>query len=334
MTRRGDRLAVVMATFNGERWLPEQLASIAAQTRRPDLLLVSDDGSTDATVEIMREFAVSAPFPTKLVAGPQKGVGDNFWTAVNGLADFDVLAWSDQDDVWHPEKLERCEAVLARHDCLFVSHSAQVVDETLRSLRGHRCPNYRTDMLRSSLQGDPWHVPSGFASVFRQELLEGIDWDRRPQSHMTARQIIHDHAISLRAFASGRRFHIKESLASYRQHASNVHGDPTPHGWRPLLSAMTVGAQQFVRLASRARGYGDYVSGLPGVDPRAADYFEATARRCERRAAVYEARRVRARSRSLTGAAREGVYAARARGGFGSLALAKDAVDIAVEAVR
>ena len=325
-------IAVVMATYDGARWLPEQLASIAAQTRPPERLIVSDDGSGDETVALLERFAEGARFPVQILRGPRAGVGDNFWHAA-AVAGCDLVAWSDQDDVWHPAKLERCARVLERTGCDLVSHSATVVDQGLEPTGG-RCPDYRRDAVLGALEGDPWHVPSGFASVFRRELLAGIDWDARPISHMTGRPVIHDHAISLRAFAGGRRASIAEPLARYRQHDANVHGDPTTHGLRSLRVAMGVGAAQFLQLADRARGYGRYVAALPGADPGAADYFEALARRCERRAAVYECRSLPARARSLAGALRRRVYAPRSDGAFGGLALAKDAVAIAMRSGR
>ncbi len=65
--RAGERVSVVMATFNGEEFLMEQLASIARQSRCPDDMIVVDDASTDATATILRDFADAAPFPVELV---------------------------------------------------------------------------------------------------------------------------------------------------------------------------------------------------------------------------------------------------------------------------
>jgi len=326
-------LAVVMATYRGARWLPEQLASIGAQTRRPDRLIVSDDGSDDGSVEIVERFAATAPFPVTVLEGPRRGLADNFWHAA-AHADEELIAWSDQDDVWHPVKLERCERALRESGSDLVSHSAIVVDASLRARPGRRCPDYPRDARMEALAGDPWHVPSGFASVARRHLLDDLDWAARPISHQTGRPANHDHVVSLRAFASGRRLHLREALARYRQHGSNAAGDPSPRGVDVLRVAFAVGAEQFRALATIAGGYGEFLRATPGVHPGAADYFGALSRRCERRAAVYEAPGPRARLRSLAAAARRGVYAPRAVGSFGVLALAKDAVDIALSAGR
>jgi hypothetical protein len=323
-----------MATFDGEPWLPEQLASIAAQTRRPDVLVVSDDGSSDGTVDVMRRFAETAPFEVRLVRGPGSGLGDNFWTAATHAADCDLIAWADQDDVWHPAKLAACEAALHETGACFVSHSAIVVDRDLRPIEGRRYPEYRRTAVLGALAGDPWAVPSGFASVFRRELSQDVDWPARPVSHQTSRPMNHDHVVSLRAFATGRRVELATPLARYRQHGGNAAGDPSTHGVASLRTALSVGGAQFRRLATLATTYGDFLGTLDRADPRTPAYFSRTALRCERRAAVYEAAGRLARARTLPSAVRRGVYRPRGVGGFGSLALAKDLTAIALGAGR
>ncbi|HEX8394664.1 MAG TPA: glycosyltransferase, partial [Longimicrobium sp.] len=59
------RVSVALCTYNGARWLPEQLASLAAQTRLPHELVVCDDRSTDETEAVVRAFAATAPFPVR-----------------------------------------------------------------------------------------------------------------------------------------------------------------------------------------------------------------------------------------------------------------------------
>ena len=97
-----------MATFNGERFLAEQLHSIADQIVTPAELVVSDDGSTDGTLAILQEFAQGAPFPVRVLPPhPRLGFADNFLHAVEACQ-CDLVALCDQDDVWNERKLERC----------------------------------------------------------------------------------------------------------------------------------------------------------------------------------------------------------------------------------
>jgi glycosyltransferase involved in cell wall biosynthesis len=320
-------LAVVMATYNGARWLPEQLDSILAQTRLPDRLIVSDDGSSDGSLELLERFAESAPIPVTLLTGPGSGLADNFWHAVSHASE-DLIAWADQDDVWHADKLLRCQQALERHGCDFVSHSARTVDERLQPLGG-RYPDYRRELCRRTLEGDPRQVPSGFASMFRRELLERVDWPGRPTSHQTRRQMNHDHVVSLLAFARGTRCELPEVLASYRQHGGNAAGDPTPRGTRAISVAMGVGAEEFGRLGEIMLEQGAYAARTADRPDEVLAYFDSFAARCRRRAAVYEeGAPPMIRVRRLAGAAARGDYRPRTRAAFGPLALARDAVDV------
>lgn len=315
-------IAVVMATYNGGRFIGEQLSSISRQTRRPDLLIVSDDGSSDETWEIVSEFARSAPFEVRLLRGPGRGLAWNFWTAARE-SDCSLIAWSDQDDIWRPTKLGRCEDALRSGAVDFVSHSALTVDDNGRSLR-RRYPSYRATRALAPLHGDPWHVPSGFASMFRASLLREIDFDERPRSHQTGRTMNHDHVVSLRAFAFSRRLQIADVLAEYRQHTANAAGNPTETGLAAVRATIRPRAEQFSDLAGIAREHGEFVAGLGG-GPDAAAYFGRLEHICQQRARIYRATSRRGALGELAEAAQSSVYASRSRGGFGLRGLIRDA---------
>src|SRR3712207_5126028 len=98
-------VSVVMATYNGAEFISEQLRSLATQTRLPDELVVSDDGSSDATIDIVREFGQNAPFPVVVRQNQRKlGYGENVLTAAS-LGTGDYIAVCDQVDVWHPDNV-------------------------------------------------------------------------------------------------------------------------------------------------------------------------------------------------------------------------------------
>ena len=110
--------------------LPEQLASIAAQTRQPDELVVCDDGSSDATPQIVEDFASLVAFPVRFFRNPKNlGSTKNFEQAI-GLCTGDLIALCDQDDIWLPEKLARQAEMLERDASLGgVFSDAELVDD-------------------------------------------------------------------------------------------------------------------------------------------------------------------------------------------------------------
>lgn len=105
----GPRVAILLGCYNGAEHLDEQLTSLAAQTYANWVLLVSDDGSRDASAAIVEAFAARVgPERVKLRRGPGKGFLANFLTmACDPGFEADYFAFCDQDDVWEPEKLAR-----------------------------------------------------------------------------------------------------------------------------------------------------------------------------------------------------------------------------------
>ena len=123
------RIAVVMATYNGERFLAQQLQSIAQQTVLPDELLVFDDGSDDNTPDIIERFAEAAPFDVRFEINHENlGSSANF-ARLLGATSGDVVFLSDQDDVWLPAKIERMIAEFGSYDePLLTMCDAEIVD--------------------------------------------------------------------------------------------------------------------------------------------------------------------------------------------------------------
>ncbi|MGI8548912.1 MAG: glycosyltransferase, partial [Gemmatimonadaceae bacterium] len=104
---------VLLSTYNGCRYLPELLESILAQSGVDTRLLVRDDGSTDGTPELLRQYADVGALDMSI--GPNIGVTRSFlWLLGNASADCDFVAFADQDDVWLTEKLARATTALAR----------------------------------------------------------------------------------------------------------------------------------------------------------------------------------------------------------------------------
>lgn len=119
-----------MATYNGEKYLEEQLSSLLNQTRLPDEVVVCDDGSSDLTIEILKKFKEKAPFKCKLVQNEcNKGTGKSFELAIE-LCTNEIIAFCDQDDIWNSTKLEKIQILFSNNPSIdFLLMNATVIDK-------------------------------------------------------------------------------------------------------------------------------------------------------------------------------------------------------------
>lgn len=257
---RAPSLSVALCTYNGARHLPQQLESLAAQTRPPDELVVCDDRSSDDTAALVTEFAARAPFPVRLrVNARNLGSTRNFEVAIR-LCAGQVIALCDQDDVWLPQKLARIGAVFgARPEVGLVFSDGVVVDEALRPL-GHGVWDsfgFTPRMRRRVRRGGAFDLLLGrnlvtgatmaFRAVYREAAL--------PVPAGTDR--IHDGWIALVVAALAPVALIEEPLILYRQHTAQQLGAGLPVEWEKPLG-------EKVRLARRAgaAGYRDQAAAL------------------------------------------------------------------------
>jgi glycosyltransferase involved in cell wall biosynthesis len=128
------RISIAMATYNGGQFIQEQLDSLALQTVLPYELVVTDDGSTDWTVQIVQTFAKNSPFPVRIYINDQRlGYADNFLKAAS-LCEGEFISFCDQDDVWKACKLATITPFLGS-DVSMVVHSFEYVDAQLRPVR-------------------------------------------------------------------------------------------------------------------------------------------------------------------------------------------------------
>lgn len=121
------RLSIAMATYNGERFIREQLISLSQQDRLPDELVISDDASTDRTIAIVTDFASSAPFEVRIYQnGVNLGYAANFNRAIQECTG-DLIFLSDQDDIWFRSKLTRIEQEFASHpEAMLIMNDAEI----------------------------------------------------------------------------------------------------------------------------------------------------------------------------------------------------------------
>ncbi|MFD2572473.1 glycosyltransferase family 2 protein [Spirosoma soli] len=215
-------ISVAMCTYNGERYVLEQLASIAKQDRLPDELIIVDDGSRDTTVSIVREFAVSVPFPVKLYEN-EKNLGStkSFERAATACTG-DIIAFADQDDAWREDRLSKTEEYLLNNpqmDAVF--SDAEIIDDDSMP-RGRRIweeVQFTPEAQARWKQGEAYqmlyfsYVVTGATLAIRRSVLPTIT----PfPTHVPV--LIHDAWIALVLALKDKIGFIDECLIFYRQH--------------------------------------------------------------------------------------------------------------------
>ncbi|SDG46962.1 glycosyltransferase family 2 protein [Dyella sp. 333MFSha] len=222
------KISVVACTYNGEAYIAEQLSTILAQSRIPDEIVISDDASGDGTWGLLESFAANARtrgIDVSLVRRHERlGYVRNFSEALT-LANGDVIFLCDQDDAWHPDKVDTMLAAFeGEPETMFVHSDARLVDAHGSDLGNGLFEALEvTESERSSVAGGKSfsvylrrNLATGAASAFRRELLDvalplPTAW-------------VHDAWLATLAAATGQIVILDDPLIDYRQHAANQIG--------------------------------------------------------------------------------------------------------------
>jgi glycosyltransferase involved in cell wall biosynthesis len=129
-------VSVAIATYNGEQYLLAQLRSISMQTLPPNEIVICDDASTDKTIELAEGFAKDVAFEVKIIKNQANlGPAKTFFNAMANCSG-DLIALSDQDDIWAEKKLEKCVREFERNPYVnLVAHRSVPVSSDLRPLK-------------------------------------------------------------------------------------------------------------------------------------------------------------------------------------------------------
>lgn len=217
------RMRILMATYQGAAYLQAQLDSFVAQSHRDWDLWVSDDGSTDGTQDILTAFAAKHPErEIRLFTGPKKGLSANFLSLITHPEmpqDGACVALSDQDDVWHPDRLARAARALAEQahtrPALYAAQTV-VTDHRLRPLR--RQPRTRK--------------AGGFRNALVQNVMAGNTMALNPAALALVRRACPQHSVPFHDWwlyllitgAGGGIIQDPRATVFYRQHGHNVLG--------------------------------------------------------------------------------------------------------------
>lgn len=258
----GPSVSVVLCTYNGARFLDEQLASVTAQTYAPCEILVHDDGSTDATPDIVARWSRQDPRIRFVRNDGPHGVNGNFFTAMR-RASGELLALCDQDDIWEPDKLAVQVEALG-DDWLCSGFSRPFSEGGYPALWDARRPNYH--LLRVLYLG----VLPGHTLLLRRSLLRYL-----PQG--ISSPYLYDWQLQTVAAAAGKIVFVDHVLVNWRRHAGAATAvPPVERGQlRSVLRYVCVTLFRHRRLQRAVRARFAYIGGmlapLPFDTPQLAD---------------------------------------------------------------
>lgn len=208
-------ISVCIATHNGEKYIKEQLNSILCQLSPEDEVVISDDGSTDSTLEIIKGYNDSRiKIFTKVHT--LKGMKSHYYVTMNfenalKHAKGNYIFLSDQDDVWYPNKVKICIELLQEYD--MVLHNLECVDGELSPL--HRAIYNNSFRHKNYFLRRGKHY--GCALAFKGSLLQHI-------LPFPKRLVLHDYWIGIMGETFGKFICIDQPLTKYRIHEYNTSG--------------------------------------------------------------------------------------------------------------
>lgn len=208
---RKPSVCVMMSVYNGERFLKEQIDSILAQEGVDVRLVVRDDGSKDASLDILKSYGDRL----QIIYGSNMGAAESFMeVAFAAPMDSDHYAFSDADDVWLPAKLiSAIRLIESEPQPAVVVSRLQVVDENLKPIElSFRPSGFSFDNALVQC------VLGGAGSLFNHQMFE-ILRQHRPQT-----LVMHDAWLYLIATAFGKIVYQEEPHVLYRQHSAQVFG--------------------------------------------------------------------------------------------------------------
>lgn len=201
------KISVCMATYNGEKYIKEQIDSILCQLSIDDELIISDDGSTDNTINIINLYDDDR---IKLFHSDKKNLISNFENALY-KARGDIIFLSDQDDIWTKNKVEICKKEL-EHNLLVFSNAQVFVSGDIKKSKKQLI---KSDFINGTLSNIYKNKFVGATMAFNKSILKKA----LPFPKDIA---MHDIWLGLIATSIGNTFFIDEPLIQYRRHDNNA----------------------------------------------------------------------------------------------------------------
>ena len=217
-----DKIDILMATYNGEKYLKEQIDSILSQTYNEFNLIISDDASSDNTLEILKEYKNKDKRIKIFKQDKNVGVISNFEFLLKQVEN-DFFMFADQDDVWEENKIKHSMKKIKEDDADLVYTDLKVVDENLNEISGSywKLRGFENKIYKYN----------NFESLYLNNYITGCTiickskWIKKilplPKS---SKYVIHDYWIPLIISMNGKISYISKPLIKYRQHEENSIG--------------------------------------------------------------------------------------------------------------
>ena len=229
-----EQIDVLMATYNGEKYLEEQINSILNQTYKNIRLIISDDCSKDNTREILKQYEENDDRIKVYYQEENLGYIKNFEFLLNKVEN-EIYMLSDQDDVWLPQKIEKSYELLKQESADLVFGDLEVVDENLNTiyssfgdfmLLNKKINKYINSYKLNYL----YNCVTGCTVLSKKEFIDKI-----LPFPVTSKYVAHDHWIGIGISLNGKVAYMKEKYIKYRQHGNNEIGtDKISHKFTKL----------------------------------------------------------------------------------------------------
>ncbi|MFP3125530.1 glycosyltransferase family 2 protein [Ectobacillus funiculus] len=214
-----EKVQILLSTYNGEKYIRQQLDSLLGQDYTNISILIRDDGSKDETVSIVEAYSKKHNNIT-LIKGENKGVISSFFELIlHASPDASYYAFCDQDDFWKPTKVSRAVSLLGKEDTrtpLLYFSRLDIVDEQLQLLKHSQIPPQGAGLENALIQ----NIATGCTIVFNRTMRE-LFQAHTPRIEMVT---MHDAWFYLLGTAFGKVIYDEQSHLLYRQHSSNTLG--------------------------------------------------------------------------------------------------------------
>ena len=252
------KLQILLATYNSENFLRQQLDSILAQDHQEFSVLLRDANSTDSTLEIISEYA--GKYPEKIIfTGQEKAGACQNFSRLLELSDADLLMFSDHDDFWLPDKISRtlkkyrqAQEMYGKESPILVFTDSTVTDEELNELNYSMFDCQKLNAENYTFQRlTVQNTASGNTMLFNRALKELA-------VPIPEEAVMHDHYLMLTACALGKVILLNEPTLFYRQHGGNVLGAADYGFWylfRKLANGRNTIADRFEKNIVQAEAF-------------------------------------------------------------------------------